>query len=209
MKLHVAAMPLHSVPARSTHSVEALRRQRNDGAAHWGDILRLRHFVLAALAAVLAAGTATTTATATTTSADDPVTAVALTNNPATATDTAQQLGVPGGNEIFTIDPKTGKVMSVTKDSVFTPAISTTRSCPTGYACYTAPTPNYQQGFYGTPGRLYGSWPNRNGYNSGYFGVNACYTVDLEEICVVPVLAPGNRLAFSRLVTGTSFRIHY
>ncbi len=159
--------------------------------------MRLRHIVLATFATVLAASTTTATAIATTT--DD---------RPLPVNTTASRLGASGGSETFTIDVHTGKVLSASKGPIFSPAISTQNSCTGDMACYTAPAPNTQQGFFGAPGTISGSWANRNGYNSGLYAVSACWIADLVSRCSSFVLNPGNRVAFNELVLGKSFTIH-
>lgn len=168
--------------------------------------MRLRHLVLAGVPTVLAAGAVTTTATAATTADEKPaITAVPLTETPVPS-DT--RLGTAGGGRTFTINPETGAVVSITKGRIFNPTISTQNSCPSGMPCYTAPVPNTQQGFFGTPGTISGSWANRNGYNSGVQTVSACWVIDRTPKCNNFGLNPGNRIAFSPLVRGTSFTIY-
>lgn len=168
--------------------------------------MRFRHVVLAALATVLAAGAGTTAAAAVTTAPPSPP----PTDQPLSVNSTAPRLGQAGGSETFTIDVETGKVLSASKGPIFTPAITgPTNGCASGHACYTAPAPNVQYGFYGTPGTKSGSWSNRNGYNSGVSRVSTCWvTSDLTSRCSSFVLNPGNRVQFNSLVRGTSLTIH-
>ena len=110
-----------------------------------------------------------------------------------------------GGAIDVVMDPGTGDIVSVAAAQPGAdPLISNHNVCNSGDGCYfTNRTPYANQGFYGSAGTYYGSWPYRSGYSSGNYTVSACWTSN----CGVKI-GPGSRVTFTSDVTGTSFTIY-
>jgi hypothetical protein len=103
------------------------------------------------------------------------------------------------------LDPGTGDILSVIAvGSVSAPDISTRSVCESGDGCYeTNRTPYADEGFYGTSGTYYGSWPARSGYSAGRYSVSACWTTSCG-----PEITAGSKVTFTTDATGTSFTIY-
>ncbi|MFI5838028.1 hypothetical protein ACIA5A_30595 [Micromonospora sp. NPDC051300] len=103
------------------------------------------------------------------------------------------------------LDVNTGAVLSVKplSEREFGVLISNQPICEFSDACYySGKTPYANQGFFGSNGTITGSWPYRNGGNSGGCKVKFCWT----QACG-PVLNPQTTFALTQLTTGTSVTI--
>jgi hypothetical protein len=112
--------------------------------------------------------------------------------------------------KVVVLDPRTGAVLSVkplkvSKSTGIQPMISNHNFCNASDACYRTNTPPYaNQGFYGTAGTYYGSWPYRYGGFSGAYYARFCWTAACS-----PLLAPNTSFTYGggTLQTGTSVTI--
>lgn len=102
----------------------------------------------------------------------------------------------------ISLDPTNGDILSV---STAAPDISNRGgTCDAGDGCYlTNKVPYANQGFYGSAGTYYGSWPYRSGYTAGNYTVSACWSTNCG-----PEISPGSKVTFTSDVTGTSFTIY-
>lgn len=139
-----------------------------------------------ALMVVLAA-TTTATAAAVPAQASDPVV-----NNPSYV------------SKRVIVDPATGKILSITGVNE---RIRQRHYCNGHDACYMASkTPYADHGFYGSPGKKSGNWPNRGGYYTGAYYAKFCWNND--DICAAE-LHPRAQVVFpgGQTVTGSSVSI--
>ncbi|TCC33873.1 hypothetical protein E0H75_42200 [Kribbella capetownensis] len=159
------------------------------------------------LGVVLAIGSFTSaTAVATVGSAVTGTTAIS--GSPLSDTEVRELIAKPGPRT-FTVDVHTGKVLSVNEGPIMQPAISTTNSCKASDGCWRANPPNYNQGFYGQPGTISGSWANRTGYYTGAYWASACWQDGLYVRCSPYVFQPNTLVNLSRVSTGRSFTIDH
>lgn len=72
---------------------------------------------------------------------------------------------------VITMDVATGKVLSVKKvEAPVSPAISNDNICQSSDVCWkSGQTPYADQGFFGTPGTISGSWPYRSQFKTGAY----------------------------------------
>jgi hypothetical protein len=109
--------------------------------------------------------------------------------------------------KLVVLNPRTGAVVSVQPIGrlSFQPFVSNHNFCNASDACYRTNTPPYaNQGFYGTAGTYYGSWPYRNGGYTGSYSARFCWTA----ACSASTLPPNTTFTFGgATVTGTSVTI--
>ncbi len=155
-------------------------------------------------AGLIALGTAVE---ASSVAADTPTTAAAPTSAQLATLSPSEITLLDSGQPIDVVmDPTTGDIESVTAatSTGARPAISNRSICDSGDGCYsTDRTPYANQGFYGSAGTYSGSWPYRDGYQSGSHTVSACWTTN----CGVKI-SPNSTVSFTSDVTGTSFTIY-
>lgn len=107
--------------------------------------------------------------------------------------------------KIVVLDATSGNILSVSTGTSASPLISNDNICYPGDGCYySGQVPWAHQGFYGSPGTYYGSWPYRSGWHTGRYYASACWV----SLCRGPY-GPNTTVLFNYLVTGTSFTIHY
>ncbi|MFC3982793.1 hypothetical protein ACFYY8_24175 [Streptosporangium sp. NPDC001559] len=109
----------------------------------------------------------------------------------------------------ISVDPRTGKVLSVTEGAISTPAISQHNICNSGDFCYASgQVPYAHQGFYGSAGTKTGSWPSRSYFDTGNYRGRACWTYQGSSPCSGP-WGPNSYVNFNgSLVTGTSVTLY-
>jgi hypothetical protein len=77
----------------------------------------------------------------------------------------------------ITLDPSTGKVLSVVAGAPVTPKISYRTACATTDAIWhTSQIPLAYACFYGSAGTYYGSWASRDYFNTGNYTASATWT---------------------------------
>ncbi|MBB5873783.1 hypothetical protein F4553_007217 [Allocatelliglobosispora scoriae] len=125
----------------------------------------------------------------------------------ATPAQAAEPEQIPPGSFVV-LDPASGKVISIQPLDRAGLEISNTNICSTAsYACfYSGQVPYAHQGFYGTPGTFFGSWPYRSGGRSGGYTTQFCW-INGGTVCS-PILPPGTTFSYgSSRFTGTSVTI--
>ena len=140
---------------------------------------------------------------------------IANADSPTAETPTPAQLATLNQSEVslldsgtaivVVMDPSSGDILSVAPaDPVgASPNISNHAICNSGDGCYiTNHAPYADEGFYGSAGTYYGSWPYRSAYSSGSHTVSACWI----SACG-PQISPGSKVTFTSDVTGSSFTI--
>ncbi|MEV4458995.1 hypothetical protein [Microbispora sp. NPDC049633] len=122
-----------------------------------------------------------------------------------------QQLELLQSNtpQTISVNPQTGKVLSVVEGGIVTPAISQHNICSSGDFCYkSGQTPYADQGFYGSAGTKTGSWPYRSYFNTGNYTGTACWTYQGSSPCSGP-WGPNKYVTFNgALVTGTKVTLY-
>jgi hypothetical protein len=84
------------------------------------------------------------------------------------------------------------------------PDISNRNICDTGNACYYTNDPPYaDEGFYGSSGTFYGSWSERNAFDTGNYTADACWS----SRCTGD-WGPNTYIGLTSDVTGTSVWIN-
>lgn len=131
--------------------------------------------------------------------------AQAASPNPIRVTD--YQTATP---KTIVMDVRSGAVVSATagmpSSGAASPLIGNHNICNTGDGCYyTNAVPYANQGFYGSPGTYYGSWPYRNAWWTGSYTARACWV----GACSQYAFGPNTYVTFNgATATGTSFRIY-
>ncbi|MFF4409817.1 hypothetical protein [Streptomyces sp. NPDC001404] len=125
-----------------------------------------------------------------------------------TAQATAPHVPDPLSSEQKTVvlDPATGAVLSVSAGRRLHPSIGNNNICNSGDGCYySGQIPYANQGFYGSAGTAYGSWPYRSAWDTGDYTASACW----EGACSQNAFGPHTYVNFNgQQVTGTSFTIY-
>jgi hypothetical protein len=119
---------------------------------------------------------------------------------------------VSAGKEmVVVIDAPTGKIISMTATSIASvkPDITHQTICNTGWECwFSGKVPYANQGFYGSAGKVTGSWPYRNEFWTGNYtaGFSYSYAGTSHSYSNYP---PNYAVVFAKnaLVTGTSATI--
>jgi hypothetical protein len=115
----------------------------------------------------------------------------------------------PTVETVITMDVATGQVLSIKKvEAPVSPDISNDNICQSSDVCWkSGQTPYADQGFFGTPGTLTGSWPYRSSFRTGSYTASGTWIYGGVSHSTGK-RGPGTTVVLSGLATATSATIY-